>query len=114
MTGLCWSVTASVLVCMTTPFELQCCKVMCWGPSRTMRHLMWHGHFAGWTESTEWADGLRKTVQWYQEHGCNDWWDSEAVEASLEAHPVYFQNQCMGDGGAFKEAGRKDPNARLC
>ena len=53
-------------------------------------------------------------MQWYQEHGSSGWWDCEAVEASLEAHPVYFQNQCVGDGGAFKEAGLQDPKARLC
>ncbi len=73
---------------------------------------------AGWSESTEWAEGLRRTVQWYQEHGLSGWWDAEAVEASLEAHPSYYMSQAAagGEPGGFgtEAAGLQDPKARLC
>ena len=69
---------------------------------------------AGWTETTDWAEGLRKTSQWYQEHGFSEWWDNKAVTASLEAHPVYFQTQHIENGSAFKEVGQRDVKALAC
>lgn len=38
-------------------------------------------------------EGLHRAVQWYMKHGFNKYWDNEAVEASLEAHPNYFGPQ---------------------
>lgn len=63
----------------------------------------------GWEESTDWMEGLRKTVDWYREHGRADWWDAEAVEASLEAHPEYFAS--LQNPEPWLQ--QKDPKARL-
>jgi UDP-glucose 4,6-dehydratase len=41
----------------------------------------------GWQEATDWADGLRSTVDWYLSNGFSDYWDSVAVESALEPHP---------------------------
>ena len=30
----------------------------------------------GWQETTDWADGLRSTVDWYLSNGFSDYWDS--------------------------------------
>ncbi|EIE20300.1 NAD(P)-binding protein [Coccomyxa subellipsoidea C-169] len=44
----------------------------------------------GWREKTDWKQGLQRTVEWYTQYGFRDFWDNEAVEASLDAHPSYF------------------------
>lgn len=41
----------------------------------------------GWTEKTAWADGLRKTVDWYLKHGFSSYWEHGDVENALRAHP---------------------------
>ena len=48
---------------------------------------------AGWHEKTPWKDGLAKTVEWYRKHGLSGYWDDDAVEKSLDAHPTYFASQ---------------------
>ena len=54
-------------------------------------------------------EGLRRTVDWYREHGRADWWDDEAVEASLEAHPEYFASLQNPEPWLQQQ----DPKARL-
>jgi len=48
---------------------------------------------AGWHEKTPWKEGLAKTVEWYRVHGLSGYWDDDAVEKSLDAHPTYFASQ---------------------
>ena len=40
----------------------------------------------GWTEKTSWEDGLKKTIDWYLEHGFESRWVGD-VERALAAHP---------------------------
>lgn len=42
----------------------------------------------GWKERTRWEDGLRRTVEWYLEHGFQAFWDNGDVEAALQPHPI--------------------------
>ena len=52
---------------------------------------------AGWHEKTEWKEGLAKTVEWYRIHGLSGYWDDDAVEKSLDAHPTFFASQSALD-----------------
>ena len=36
---------------------------------------------------------MAKTVEWYRIHGLSGYWDDDAVEKSLDAHPTYFASQ---------------------
>ena len=40
----------------------------------------------GWTEKTSWEAGLKKTIDWYLEHGFESRWVGD-VERALAAHP---------------------------
>ena len=40
----------------------------------------------GWVEKTSWEDGLKKTIDWYLEHGFESRWVGD-VERALAAHP---------------------------
>ena len=40
----------------------------------------------GWTEKTSWEVGLKKTIDWYLEHGFESRWVGD-VERALAAHP---------------------------
>ncbi len=40
----------------------------------------------GWTEKTSWEVGLKKTIDWYIEHGFESRWVGD-VERALAAHP---------------------------
>ncbi len=40
----------------------------------------------GWTEKTSWDVGLKKTIDWYLEHGFESRWVGD-VERALAAHP---------------------------
>ncbi|CAK0782674.1 hypothetical protein CVIRNUC_005869 [Coccomyxa viridis] len=51
----------------------------------------------GWHEKTEWKEGLAKTVEWYRIHGLSGYWDDDAVEKSLDAHPTFFASQSALD-----------------
>ncbi|BDA45547.1 Trifunctional UDP-glucose 4,6-dehydratase/UDP-4-keto-6-deoxy-D-glucose 3,5-epimerase/UDP-4-keto-L-rhamnose-reductase [Coccomyxa sp. Obi] len=62
----------------------------------------------GWREKTEWKQGLQKTVEWYTTQGFRDFWDNDAVEASLDAHPSYFGTQ-----NVLQEPKPYDPMANL-
>jgi UDP-glucose 4,6-dehydratase len=42
----------------------------------------------GWKERTPWEEGLQKTVQWYLDHGFQEFWDNGDVEAALHPHPI--------------------------
>mmetsp|Transcript_37783 Transcript_37783/g.89711 ORF Transcript_37783/g.89711 Transcript_37783/m.89711 type:complete len:362 (-) Transcript_37783:35-1120(-) len=42
----------------------------------------------GWRETTDWDEGLRKTIDWYLYYGFGDWWNEGAVEQSLKPHPT--------------------------
>ena len=42
----------------------------------------------GWKERTQWEDGLKRTVEWYLEHGFQAFWDNGDVEAALQPHPI--------------------------
>ena len=48
---------------------------------------------AGWHEKTEWKEGLARTVEWYRRHGLSGYWDDDAVEKSLDAHPTFCASQ---------------------
>ena len=63
------------------------CKLMCY------MLLMGRCNAAGWHEKTPWKEGLAKTVEWYRIHGLSGYWDNDAVEKSLDAHPTYFASQ---------------------
>ena len=40
----------------------------------------------GWVEKTSWEEGLKKTIDWYLEHGFESRWVGD-VERALAAHP---------------------------
>ena len=40
----------------------------------------------GWMEKTSWEEGLKKTIDWYLEHGFESRWVGD-VERALAAHP---------------------------
>ena len=48
---------------------------------------------AGWKERTSWEVGLKKTVEWYLEHGFDSYWNSADVEQALAPHPVMHSKQ---------------------
>lgn len=41
----------------------------------------------GWKERTSWEEGLRRTIQWYNETPYAEYWKGD-VEAALQPHPV--------------------------
>ncbi len=41
----------------------------------------------GWTERTQWEDGLRKTISWYLDTQCSGYWEGD-LELALRPHPV--------------------------
>ncbi|KAA6427761.1 MAG: GDP-L-fucose synthase 2, partial [Trebouxia sp. A1-2] len=41
----------------------------------------------GWTEKYTWEEGLKKTVDWYLEHGLAAYWEHGDVEVALRPHP---------------------------
>jgi UDP-glucose 4,6-dehydratase len=51
----------------------------------------------GWKETTPWLEGLKKTVDWYKEHGSSSYWTNGNVEAALVAHPT-LQMSSMTSG----------------
>eukprot|EP00854_Cymbomonas_tetramitiformis_P017207 gene17207-20469_t len=40
----------------------------------------------GWEETTEWADGIKKTIEWFKLHGESGWWETD-IGSALIAHP---------------------------
>jgi UDP-glucose 4,6-dehydratase len=42
----------------------------------------------GWTESTPWEEGLKKTIDWYLYNGFAGYWAEGEVELALQAHPT--------------------------
>ncbi|WIA14780.1 hypothetical protein OEZ85_003264 [Tetradesmus obliquus] len=44
-------------------------------------------HALGWREHVSWEEGLRKTIDWYLNTTCSEYWQGE-LEAALKAHPV--------------------------
>uniref|UniRef100_A0A0E0HAW4 Uncharacterized protein n=1 Tax=Oryza nivara TaxID=4536 RepID=A0A0E0HAW4_ORYNI len=40
----------------------------------------------GWSERTPWEEGIKKTAEWYVEHGA-EWWGDVDVSATLLPHP---------------------------
>ncbi len=49
----------------------------------------------GWREKTSWEDGLKKTIDWYLQHGFKEFWDNGDVEAALQPHPVMHPQQML-------------------
>ena len=49
----------------------------------------------GWREKTSWEDGLKKTIDWYLQHGFQEFWDNGDVEAALQPHPVMHPQQML-------------------
>jgi UDP-glucose 4,6-dehydratase len=41
----------------------------------------------GWVERTTWEEGLQKTIDWYMQTKCDDYWQGD-LESALKAHPV--------------------------
>mmetsp|Transcript_23509 Transcript_23509/g.51593 ORF Transcript_23509/g.51593 Transcript_23509/m.51593 type:complete len:362 (-) Transcript_23509:496-1581(-) len=41
----------------------------------------------GWTERTGWEEGLRKTIDWYLNTDCQEYWSGD-IELALQPHPV--------------------------
>lgn len=41
----------------------------------------------GWRERTTWEEGLRKTISWYMETKCDEYWQGD-LESALRPHPV--------------------------
>ncbi|WIA34952.1 hypothetical protein OEZ86_013233 [Tetradesmus obliquus] len=44
-------------------------------------------HALGWREHVSWEEGLRKTIDWYLNTTCSEYWQGD-LEAALKAHPV--------------------------
>ena len=49
----------------------------------------------GWREQTSWEEGLKKTIDWYLQHGFKEFWDNGDVEAALQPHPVMHPQQML-------------------
>ena len=49
----------------------------------------------GWREKTTWEEGLKKTIDWYLQHGFQEFWDNGDVEAALQPHPVMHPQQIL-------------------
>ena len=49
----------------------------------------------GWREKTGWEQGLKKTIDWYLQHGFKEFWDNGDVEAALQPHPVMHPKQLL-------------------
>lgn len=49
----------------------------------------------GWREQTTWEQGLKKTIDWYLQHGFKEFWDNGDVEAALQPHPVMHPQQML-------------------
>ena len=49
----------------------------------------------GWREKTTWEEGLKKTIDWYLQHGFKEFWDNGDVEAALQPHPVMHPQQIL-------------------
>jgi UDP-glucose 4,6-dehydratase len=41
----------------------------------------------GWQERTSWEEGLRRTIDWYMQTKCDNYWQGD-LESALKAHPV--------------------------
>jgi hypothetical protein len=50
----------------------------------------------GWTEKTQWQDGLKKTIDWYLSTQCSDYWEGD-LELALRPHPVVHQSNLMAN-----------------
>ena len=48
-----------------------------------------------WREKTPWEEGLKKTIDWYLQHGFKEFWDNGDVEAALQPHPVMHPQQML-------------------
>ncbi|KFM28219.1 DEAD-box ATP-dependent RNA helicase 20 [Auxenochlorella protothecoides] len=42
----------------------------------------------GWSETVDWKEGLKRTIDWFLEHGQPEYWSNGNMEAALEAHPT--------------------------
>ena len=46
----------------------------------------------GWTEKTSWAEGLKRTIEWYTDKGSDDRlahrWSERAMAEALNPHPT--------------------------
>ena len=49
----------------------------------------------GWREKVGWKEGLQKTIDWYLQHGFQEFWDNGDVEAALQPHPVMHPQQML-------------------
>ena len=49
----------------------------------------------GWREQVTWEEGLKKTIDWFLEHGKPEYWDNGKIEAALAAHPTLQQSTAV-------------------
>ncbi|KAF2929592.1 hypothetical protein DAI22_05g068100 [Oryza sativa Japonica Group] len=54
----------------------------------------------GWSERTPWEEGIKKTAEWYVEHGA-EWWGDVDVSAALLPHPRILTPQQSFDTTAM-------------
>ena len=61
-----------------------------WGNHLCCRYFICDKKLAalGWRERTPWADGLRRTVDWYLKNGLAAYWERGDVENALRPHPI--------------------------